>query len=123
MPAENPTQRLKFGKPLRIRKSVEFDAVYASKHYAADDTLVINARCNGSKVTRLGLSIGRKVGNAIVRNRWKRIIRECFRLNQKTIPPGLDIVVRPRKGAKPEFSRVKQSLIGLTKRLEKTIRG
>lgn len=122
MPADNPNDRLTYGKHQRLRKSSEFQAVYDSKHYAADDTLVINAQSNSTQTTRLGLSIGRKVGNAVVRNRWKRIIRESFRRNQFALPQGLDLVVRPRKGAEPDFFRAERSLIGLTKRLDKSFR-
>lgn len=119
---KNKIQRFKFDKKLRLRKSVEFERVFASKHYAADDTLVVNAQLNGSEDSRLGLSIGRKVGNAVVRNQWKRIIREVFRCNRSTLPTGLDIVVRPRKGADPEISRVERSLLGLVRRVNRSLR-
>ena len=46
---------------------------------------------------RLGLIVTRKVGNAVVRNRAKRIFREIFRLNQKDIPQNTDIVIIVRK--------------------------
>jgi ribonuclease P protein component len=43
--------------------------------------------------SRLGLSIGRKTGNAVVRNRWKRVIREAFRLNRHRLLEDWDLVI------------------------------
>jgi ribonuclease P protein component len=48
---------------------------------------------------RLGLVVSRKVGNAVVRNRVKRVLRECFRSMPGFAPDGVDLVVIPRAGA------------------------
>ncbi|WP_164103111.1 ribonuclease P protein component [Candidatus Laterigemmans baculatus] len=61
-------------------------------------------------VGRLGVTIPRKAGGAVVRNRWKRLIREAYRQLQHELPAGFDFVVRPRRGAVAEFGRVQQSL-------------
>jgi len=110
-----------FPKTLRLRRPAEFDAVYHKKVFAADDVLVINGMANGLSVTRLGLSVGRKVGNAVVRNRWKRRIREAFRQIQHDLPSGIDIVVRPRKGALCDYHAIKKSLDQLTRRIAKKL--
>ena len=110
-----------FPKKTRVRTQGDFDAVYQSKHFAADGVLVIHAASNGTEQTRLGLSVSRKVGNAVVRNHWKRRIRESFRLQQSDLPRGLDIVVRPRKGAEYDFDAIFQSLRKLCLRLDKKI--
>jgi ribonuclease P protein component len=107
------------GKNSRLRKTAEFTLVYQSKCFVADDILVINARLNGLPQTRLGLSVSRKVGNAVQRNRWKRIIREAFRMNQHQLPVGYDVVIKPRKGAQPDLQRVQHSLLGLFRRLQR----
>ena len=109
----------RFPKSVRLRSTRDFDAVYQSEHFAADDVLVIRARRNGGDASRLGLSVSRKVGNAVVRNRWKRRIRESFRLSKSSLPPGIDIVVRPRKGAKCEYAAICRSLLKLCQRLDK----
>ena len=106
----------------RVRRQADFDRAYHARFYAADQTLVVQGCTNGSVRTRLGLSVSRRVGNAVVRNRWKRIIREVFRTHRAEFPSGLDLVVRPRRGATPTFSRVAQSLPRLVHRLHRQIR-
>jgi ribonuclease P protein component len=110
-----------FPKTIRLRRQAEFDAVYKSKVFAADDVLVSNGAANGLPLTRLGLSVSRKVGNAVVRNRWKRCIREAFRQLQHELPPGIDIVIRPRKGAACDYDSIRQSLEQLTRRIAKKL--
>jgi ribonuclease P protein component len=118
-------KRYTFPKGKRVRRQLEFDRVYAGKNYLADDTLVVNYARNETAssdeplgVTRLGLSIGRRVGNAVVRNRWKRKIREAFRLLYAELPTGIDLVVRPRQGAVCDFQKIKSSLRGIGKRIK-----
>ena len=101
----------------RLRKQEEFDRVYRSKSYAADDVLVMNGCPNGSDRSRLGLAISRKVGNAVLRNRWKRLIREVFRTHRAKLPRGFDFVVRPRRGAEPDFASIAVSLPNLARRI------
>ncbi|MBI3846785.1 MAG: ribonuclease P protein component [Planctomycetes bacterium] len=47
------------------------------------------------EATRLGLSVGRRCGNAVARNRIKRRLREAFRLERPHLPPGFDLVIIP----------------------------
>lgn len=103
----------------RIRRQADFDRVYQANVYAADDILVVRG-CS-SDATRLGLSISRKVGNAVVRNRWKRRIREAFRLNYHRLPQNVDLVVRPRKGAACDFAAIRRSLPRLAERIARRL--
>ena len=112
-----------FPNTARLRYQYQFDAVYRGKHYAGDGVLVIRAIRNDAGRTRLGLSVSKKVGNAVVRNKWKRIIREAFRKQQQDIPRGLDIVVRPKKGAVADYRAVYASLLNLSKRLDRKLGG
>ncbi len=109
--------RRNFSRDNRIRRQADFDRAYKTKVYAADDVLVVNASLNGLTVARLGLSVSRKVGNAVMRNKWKRRIREAFRLQQEKFPPGLDIVVRPKLGAACDFHAIARSLPQLVARI------
>ncbi len=109
----------KFPAEVRLKKQGEFERVYRSDFYAADQVLVIRGVRNQKDHCRLGLSVSRKVGNAVVRNRWKRLIRETFRKLKNELPPGIDLVVRPRKGAKCEHRLIDKSLPKLVRALDK----
>ncbi len=107
----------RFPKELRIRRQADFDRVYKARIYSADDVLVVNGCPNGLGVCRLGLSVSRQVGNAVQRNAWKRRIREAFRLGRSALPEGVDLVVRPQKGAVCELASIARSLPALASRI------
>jgi ribonuclease P protein component len=106
-----------FSRQLRVRTPAEFDRIYKSRNFAADNVLIINGVATDLPHPRLGLSVSKKVGNAVVRNRWKRLIREAFRLSRARLPAGIDLVVRPQKGAEPELAAIAKSLIALAGRI------
>ena len=105
----------------RVRNQTDFDRVYRSDAYAADDWLVVKACGNSLGYPRLGLSVSRKVGNAVVRNRWKRLIREAFRQTRQQYPVGIDLVVRPRRDAQPTFPAILRSLPRLAQRVARRL--
>ena len=112
---------LRFPKNHHLRKEADFQRVYAARVYAADDVLVVNGCENGLAHPRLGLSVSRKVGNAVVRNAWKRRIREAFRLSLEVFPAGVDFVVRPQKEAMLDFHAIAQSLPELAARIARKL--
>ena len=63
----------------RIRRSADFRQVLATGRRAGDRLLLIAATPNGRCVTRVGFSVSKRVGSAVVRNRVKRRLREVFR--------------------------------------------
>ena len=89
----------RFPKSWRLRKRPEIQRTLRKGTASVDHCLVVLATRNTLGHNRLGVNIGRRVGNAAVRNRWKRLIREAFRRSRDSVPQGYDIVVRPRKGA------------------------
>ena len=91
--------RLLFRRAQRLTRALDYQAAYADRVTRTRGPLVVFARRNTLGHARLGLSVGRKVGNAVVRNRVKRLLREAFRLHQRDLPAGLDLVVnvRPHK--------------------------
>ena len=110
-----------FPKNHHLRKDADFQRVYAARVYAADDVLVVNGCENGLDHPRLGLGVSRKVGNAVVRNAWKRRIREAFRLSRETLPAGVDFVVRPQKEAVLDIHAIAQSLPQLAARIARKL--
>jgi ribonuclease P protein component len=104
-------------KTRRLLRPAEFRQVFDRKCSAADGVLIAYGLGNGLDHARLGLVVSRKVGNAVRRNRWKRRIREVFRLVQAELPTGLDLVVLPRGGAQPDFGKIHQSLPVLARRV------
>ena len=93
--------RLKFGREHRLLKRREFDRVYRSgrKAYGRHVMLLAAQRKDEGEAAgswRLGMTVGRRSGNAVERNRQKRLAREYFRLNQSRIPEGWDFVLATR---------------------------
>lgn len=87
----------------RLRKTREFNRVYqnGARLYGKGFILVYlrdKQVDNRVSESRLGISVPRKVGNAVQRNRIKRIIREAFRLHREVFPQGSDIVFAVRPG-------------------------
>ncbi|MFO0962783.1 MAG: ribonuclease P protein component [Phycisphaerales bacterium] len=89
--AEPP--RLRFPAALRVARGRDFDRAYALRHRRDWGWAVVYGAPNGLPVARLGLSVSRRVGGAVVRNRHKRLLREAFRAVQHELPGGLDLVV------------------------------
>jgi ribonuclease P protein component len=86
---------------MRLSRARDFQAVYREKMRRGVGPLLVYARPNELGFARLGLSVSRRVGSAVVRSRIKRHLREAFRLLQHDFPGGYDvvIVVRPHDPA------------------------
>ncbi len=87
----------------RLSRSGDFDRVYREGRSHASRYLVLYAFPrdeSADEEARLGVSVGRKVGGAVERNRVKRLLREAFWKTAATLPPGHDyvIVARPDAG-------------------------
>lgn len=111
-----------FPKSHRLLTSDQFDRVFQRKCSAADGRLIVYAGPNDVQHPRLGLVVSRKIGKAVVRNRWKRLIREAFRLTRDELPPGVDLVVLPRREVEPELEELKTSLVELARRTAKKLK-
>ncbi len=106
---------LTFPQSRRMKTPAEFDRCYKRKRSASDDVLIVYACENEKDYPRLGCSVSKKIGNAVVRNRYKRLFREAFRLAQHELPAGVDFILIPRPGDEPALETVKASLVKLAK--------
>lgn len=104
------TLRFTFPQSRRLKNTAQFDHVYGRKRSAADGVLIVYACENELGHPRLGCSVSKKIGNAVVRNRYKRLFREAFRLLQHDLPQGMDFILIPRPGPEPSQEDVKASL-------------
>jgi ribonuclease P protein component len=112
-----------FPKALRLLRPAEFRRVYARRRSAADAVLRIQGCENDLGHGRLGLAASRRVGNAVVRNRWKRLVREAFRHNQRLRSLAADWVVQPLAAAPPALPAVAASLDSLSRQVARKLNG
>jgi ribonuclease P protein component len=107
------TQRFTLGRSKRLRLKRDFDRVFAARCSASDRYLIVYAAANDLDCGRLGVQVSRKFGNAVRRNRAKRLIREAFRLHQGELRSGFDWVCIPRPGQLGDLGQYTESLLHL----------
>ena len=79
-----------------LNDNKDFLNLYKKGKYAASKYSVIYVRPNGKPFNRLGITAGKKIGNAVCRNRAKRLIRLAYRNSEVDMPVGMDIVIVAR---------------------------
>lgn len=93
-----------------LKKPSEFSKVYKRGKSFADKNIVVYYMPNQLNITRIGFSISKKVGNSVVRNRIKRLIRECFRTNFEGFD-GYDLIFVARvRSNQADYHEIKRSL-------------
>ena len=88
-----------FSKAERLRKRKEFLGVYERGDKIQSTYFVLYMLENGRPHHRLGITVSRKIGGAVVRNRIKRRLREIFRTNKQAVFPHCDLVVNAKRSA------------------------
>lgn len=116
-----PNTDLKFPKAVRLRVTNDFKAVYDRRCKASDGVLLVFVSTNTTGTTRLGLSVSRKFGGAVVRNRFKRMLRDAFRLSRTDFPAGLDLVVIPQGSLRSRMDIYRESLSKLVRKLHRRL--
>lgn len=104
-------------KSEHLRKSSDFKKIYSKGKSCADHFVVLFVLPNDLGRNRLGLSVSKKIGKAVKRNRIKRLFREVYRLNKDKLSQGLDLIFLARKDAiKLDFPKMEKSILRLYKR-------
>ena len=93
-----------------------FRRLYATAGHA-NGYLVFYARKNRMNTNRVGVTVGKKLGHAVVRNRVRRRLREIYRLNEDKFLPGWDIVLVGRgKALNADFTAMMNNFLSLAKK-------
>ncbi|MEM7137247.1 MAG: ribonuclease P protein component [Myxococcota bacterium] len=87
------------GRADRLRKRFEFRQAQLRGRRVHTPHFLIVVQPNSAQKTRLGITVTKKVGNAVERNRIKRVVREVFRRNRALFPAKHDIVFIAKRGA------------------------
>lgn len=112
------TSSYNFPRSARLVQSSQFGRVYRSGLRCKYFPLYVRALPREDGESRLGLAIGRKTGKAVVRNRWKRAIREAFRLNRHRLNRPHDLVIAVDWNATEEhIHRVEDTFLELVEYL------
>ena len=120
--SDQPTkQSQRFPLKCRLRDSAAFDRLLKHGARASDGIVSLWAARNDLPWSRFGLVVGRKHGNAVVRNRIKRRLREAFRLSREKLPTGLDLAVAPHVRASITLASAIESLLRLSERLARRL--
>lgn len=111
-----------FPKSSRLHSRLEFDDLFNRGLVIADQVLVVHGR-RAQNEGRIGISISKRVGHAPLRNRWKRLIRESYRrlYGRTAALTRIDIVVRPRRGAMPNYQAIERALSQLAMRVDRQL--
>ena len=84
---------------VKLNDNKDFVSLYKKGKYAAGRCCTVYFRKNGRGVNRVGFSSGKKVGNAVCRNRARRVMRQAYRETEEFFPKGLDIVFTAKEPA------------------------
>jgi ribonuclease P protein component len=109
-----------FPKALRLLRRSEFLHVQEGGQKFSSECLLALVKPNSRPYTRLGLTVSSKVGNAVVRVRLRRLLRELFRKRRRQWPAGLDVVLVVRSSAKEvSMAEMSRAFDGVTRKLQR----
>ena len=103
---------------IRLRKNKEYRKVYKFGRSVADRNMVLFVLANNLGVSRIGFTVSKKVGKAVIRNKVRRLFKEACRLNLQEFPLCRDYILLARNNVVGKsYHVVENSLLHLLKRL------
>ena len=101
----------------RLRKNRDFQAIYKEKNSVAAGAVVLYSKDTKGSVPKVGFSVSKKTGNAVIRNRCRRLMREAVRLHINELDPGKEYIFIGRRSlAKADFVQVERDVLRALKR-------
>ena len=105
---------------MKFSKSLKLNHIFRRLYHTngqANGNLVLYARKNNTATNRVGVTVGKKLGKAVIRNRVRRRLREIYRLNEHRFTPGWDIVVVARsRSIGADFGKLTHSYLSLAEK-------
>lgn len=115
-----PGIRERFPQSVRLRKREEFLRIQREGIKVSTEPLLALARRNPGAVTRLGVTVSTKVGNAVVRNQIRRRLREIFRRHRHELPQGIDVVlIATSRAGRADFAALSGAYCMLASKLKR----
>ncbi len=111
--------RAGLGKADRIKKRGEITRIFRRGGSASDERLRLRVLANSLGRRRMAVAVSRRHGNAVRRNRIKRLCREAFRTCRSELPDSYDYVLQPKVGAELDIESIRESLRNLAGRIIK----
>lgn len=106
-------------KTVPIKKNHEFLRTYRKGRFFAGKFIILYVLRNNSDINRLGVTVSRKYGKSVKRNRIRRLIKECYRSYESFVKDGFDCVFVARNpGDEPGFTDIKKEMKFLLKKLD-----
>lgn len=103
-------------KKFRLRKNAEFKKVYIGGKNFWNRNLILYIKKNKLEESRFGITITKKIGNAVVRNKIRRRVKEIYRLNLHRIKDGYDLILLPKKNVVDiSYKELESALIHILK--------
>lgn len=101
----------------KLKKPWEFDRVYRDGNKWTNDLFMVCFLPNNDGKVRIGLTVTKKVGKSVKRNRVKRLIREVLRLTEETLPAGDMVIVAKKESADMNYWQAWDSINSLIRRI------
>ena len=105
----------------RVRGRADIARIFDSGRRASDGVLTLFAAPNGLDHSRAAFGVSKRHGNAVRRNRVRRVCREAFRLSRDELPAGWDFMIVPRPGGNAAMEDLRASLGRLAARVAREV--